>query len=112
MTVTDTFPLGRADQSAPTTVRLSGEIDIFTSPALRSRLLDSLRCSTSLLVLDLSAVSFCDAAGLAVMVGIQRRARLMGITLVLAAPRPSMSRVLRMTGLDRSLPIVNPELLA
>ncbi|MFI7639021.1 STAS domain-containing protein [Nonomuraea sp. NPDC049400] len=104
-TVIDSFPLGRAVPSEPTTIRLSGELDIFTSPTLRSRLLDVLKSSTSLLILDLSAVSFCDASGLAVMVGIQRRARSMGISLALAAPRPSMTRLLHITGLDRSLPI-------
>ncbi|MEV0230773.1 STAS domain-containing protein [Nonomuraea sp. NPDC050786] len=106
VTVTDAFPLGRADPTAPTTVRLTGEIDICTSPALRSRLLGTLKCSTSLLILDLSAVSFCDAAGLAVLVGTQRSARTMGITLALAAPRPAMSKLLHITGLDRSLPMM------
>ncbi|MFE3451320.1 STAS domain-containing protein [Nonomuraea sp. NPDC059194] len=106
MTVIDASPLGRAGPSAPTTVHLSGEIDIFTSKALRLKLLGALRHSTSLLVLDLSQVSFCDATGLAVMVGIQRRARAQGITLALTAPRPYMSRLLHITGLDRSLPMV------
>ncbi|MEO3876530.1 STAS domain-containing protein [Nonomuraea sp. B12E4] len=106
MIVADAFPLGRADRSAPTIVRLSGELDIFTSPALRSRLLGTLNSSTSLLILDLSGVSFCDASGLAVMVGIQRRARSMGTALALIAPRPFMSKLLRITGLDRSLPIM------
>lgn len=106
MTVTDDCPLGRADRSAATTVRLSGEIDVFTSPALRTCLLNTLESSTDVLVLDLSGVSFCDAAGLAVMVGIQRRARPLGITLALAAPRPPMSRLLHITGLDRSLPVI------
>ncbi|MEV4109772.1 STAS domain-containing protein [Nonomuraea sp. NPDC049695] len=105
VTVVDAFPLGRGDPSAPTTVRLSGELDMFTSPALRSRLLDILKSSTSLLILDLSEVSFCDASGLAVMVGIQQRARPMGITVALSSPRPFMSKLLRITGLDRSLPV-------
>ncbi|GAA3204639.1 STAS domain-containing protein [Nonomuraea helvata] len=105
VTVVDAFPLGRGDPSAPTTVRLSGELDMFTSPALRSRLLDILKSSTSLLILDLSDVSFCDASGLAVMVGIQQRARPMGITVALSSPRPFMSKLLRITGLDRSLPV-------
>ncbi|MEV0231882.1 STAS domain-containing protein [Nonomuraea sp. NPDC050786] len=105
MTVVDAFPLGRADPSVPTTVRLYGELDMFTSPALRSRLLDILKSSTSLLILDLSEVSFCDASGLAVMVGIQQRARPMGITVALSSPRPFMSKLLRITGLDRSLPM-------
>jgi anti-sigma B factor antagonist len=105
-TLTDGFPLGTADRSKPTTIGLSGEIDMYTSAALRARLEDVLRSSTPLLVLNLSAVSFCDASGLAVIVGIQRRARVMGITLALAAPCPSMYKLLHITGLDRSLPVM------
>ncbi|GAA3442813.1 STAS domain-containing protein [Planomonospora venezuelensis] len=104
MTIIDTRPLDLAGPSAPTTVHLSGEIDLHTRGALRERLLAVLRYSTSLLVLDLSEVSFCDACGLSVLVGIQRRAREQGVTLLLSAPRPHMSRILRITGLDRSLP--------
>ncbi|MDF5756241.1 STAS domain-containing protein [Spongiactinospora sp. TRM90649] len=102
--------VGRTDLSAvrrtiATVIRPSGEIDIFTSHALRESLLRVLRHSKSTLIVDLSGVSFCDASGLAVLVGIQRRARSMGITLALSSPRPFMARLLRITGLDRSLPI-------
>jgi anti-sigma B factor antagonist len=106
MTVIDTAPLVEAGEAAPTTMHLSGEIDIFTSKALRQQLLSALLHSSSQLVLDLSGVSFCDASGLAVLVGIQHRARAQGITLVLTRPRPYMSRILRITGLDRGLPVV------
>ncbi|MFC4016181.1 STAS domain-containing protein [Nonomuraea purpurea] len=106
MIAIDTAPLGGADLSKPTTVHLSGEIDIFTSAALRRELMSTLHYSTSLLILDLSQVSFCDAGGLAVLVGIQHRARPMGITVALTAPRPFMSRLLRITGLGRGLPMV------
>lgn len=88
------------------TVYLSGEIDIQASTVLRERLLDALRSTTGLLVLDLSQVSFCDASGLAVLVGIQRRARAQGVTIALSAPSACVSRILRITGLDRSLPIL------
>lgn len=88
---------------ATTIVSLYGEIDIFTSPALRERLLRALRLSTGPLVLDLSRVSFCDVSGLAVLVGTQRRARALGITLRLAAPSSQTVRLLRVTGLDRFL---------
>lgn len=106
MTAIDTYPLGRAGPSAPTTVHLSGEIDIFTSKALRQQLLTTLRYSTGLLVLDLSQMSSCDVSGLAVLVGIQRRARAQGVTVALTAPRPYMSQLLHTTGLDRSLPMM------
>ncbi|MDP4511661.1 STAS domain-containing protein [Nonomuraea turcica] len=88
-----------------TVVRLCGELDIGTGEAVRERLLRALRHSTNLLILDLSGVSFCDAAGLGAVVGVQHRARSLDITLGLAAPRPHLTRVLRLTGLDRSFPM-------
>ncbi|MEU7691052.1 STAS domain-containing protein [Microbispora hainanensis] len=105
ISIRDPAPLGGADPSAPTTIRLSGEIDIFTSPHLRKDLMDVLRYSSSLLILDLSGVAACDACGLGVLVGIQRRAKAMGITLSLTAARPYLSRLLRVTGLDRTIPM-------
>jgi anti-anti-sigma factor len=85
--------------------RLGGDLDIASTPALRERLLGVLSPGVRLLVIDLSGVSFCDVAGLAVLIGTQRRARARGITVRLAAPRPQMARLLRITGLDRSLTI-------
>ncbi|WP_449060754.1 STAS domain-containing protein [Planomonospora algeriensis] len=88
-----------------TVVALHGEIDIATAPALRRRLLNALQHSTDLLVLDLSAVSFCDAAGLTVLIDVRRRAVASGITVRLAAPRPSVARLLHVTGLDRAFAV-------
>jgi anti-anti-sigma factor len=109
MTILDISPLGIANRSAPTTIRLSGEIDIYTSPMLRERLMEVLESSTRLLVLDLSRVAFCDATGLSVLVGVRRRAQSMGITVALASPRPGMTKLLRITGLDRSFPILGDQ---
>jgi anti-anti-sigma regulatory factor len=49
-----------------------------------------------------------------VLVGAQHRAQLLGVTLSLAVPRPQIAKVLRITGLDRSLPVYPtvPETLA
>jgi anti-anti-sigma factor len=44
-------------------------------------------------------VSFCDVAGLAVLIGTQRRATARGIIVRLAAPRPQVAKLLRITGL-------------
>ncbi|MEV4455080.1 STAS domain-containing protein [Microbispora sp. NPDC049633] len=112
ISIRDSAPLGRADPSAPTTIRLSGEIDIFTSPDLREDLLDVLRYSRNMLVLDLSGVAACDFSGLGVLVGIQRRAKTMGITLSLTAARPYLSRLLHVTGLDRTIPMLAAEMPA
>ena len=91
--------------AARTVVRLRDALDAAAVPALRERLIGLLRPGMRLLVLDLSRVRSCDSAGLAVLVGAQRRARLLGIVLRLAAPSLPVAELLRLTGLDRSLTI-------
>ena len=88
---------------ACTVARLRGDLDIATIPALREQLAGVLGPGVRLLIIDLSEVSFCGAAGLAMLTGTQRRARARGITVRLAAPRPQTAELLRITGLDRSL---------
>lgn len=106
MTVVDAAPPAVSASRARTIVHLSGSIDIFTGEALRRRLSDAVRHSTGTLILDMSRVSFCDSSGLGVLVGVQHRARERGVALALTAPRPHLARLLHLSGLDRSLPIV------
>jgi anti-anti-sigma factor len=84
---------------------LSGELDIASAPVLREQLLGLLRPAASRLILDLSAVSYADASGLAVLVGTKRRAGLLGGSLRLAAPAPAVTRVLSLTGTNRQFDI-------
>jgi anti-sigma B factor antagonist len=88
-----------------TIAELRGELDITGSPGLRDQLLGMLRRSSSRLVIDLSGVTHCDTSGLAVLVGTERRARLLGGSLHLAAVPPHVGEILRITGLDRHLDI-------
>jgi anti-sigma B factor antagonist len=50
-------------------------------------------------------VTFCDASGLAFLVGTRRRAALQGLTVTLAAPRPNVAKLLRVTGLNRAFTV-------
>jgi anti-anti-sigma factor len=84
-------------------VTLSGELDIVSAPAVRERLLSLLGPDASRLVVDMSAVRYADASGLAALVSTQRRAVLLGGTLRLAGLRPEVARVLTVTGLSRHL---------
>jgi anti-anti-sigma factor len=86
-------------------IRLRGALDVAAAPALRERLIGLLHPGMKLLVLDLSRVPSCDPAGLAVLIGTQRRARPLGIVVLLAAPTLPVARLLRLTGLDRSFTI-------
>ncbi|MGH3382689.1 MAG: STAS domain-containing protein [Actinoallomurus sp.] len=86
-------------------VRLCGEIDVATAPELRDRLLPLIRSGVGLVILDLSEVSFCDASGLSVLVGIHLHAGVLGVTLRLTALRPRLAWLLRVNGLDHTLAI-------
>ena len=94
-----------APPSGRTIDRLRGALDIDAAPALRERLTDALHRGTGLLVLDLSHVLSCDASLLAVLIGTQRRARLLGTMVRLAAPSLPVTKVMRSTGLDRCFTI-------
>lgn len=98
-------PPGAGLPAARTIAGLAGPLDFAAAPALRERLIGMLHPGIRLLVLDLSRVPSCDAAGLAVLLGIQRRARQLAIVVRLAAPSPPVAEMLRLTGLDRSLTI-------
>jgi anti-anti-sigma factor len=84
-------------------VALAGELDIASAPAVRERLLSLLRPGTSRLVVDMSAIRYADASGVAALVSTQRRAVLLGGELRLAAPRPEVGRVLAATGVTRHI---------
>jgi anti-sigma B factor antagonist len=88
-----------------TVVRLAGALDAAAASALRERLTGLLHPGLRLLVLDLSRVSSCDSAGLAVLIGAERRARVLGIAMRLAAPSDPVAKLLHRTGLDRNLTI-------
>ena len=96
---------GAGPLAARTIVRLRGALDVAAAPALRERLIGILHPGMSLLVLDLSRVPSCDPAGLAVLIGTQRRARLLGTNMRLLAPSLPVTNLLRLTGLDLSLTI-------
>jgi anti-anti-sigma factor len=86
-------------------VRLSGSLDFASGKELRARLIDVLHDGASPLIIDLSRVPSGDAAGLAVLIGTQRRARLLGSEMLLAAPSPPVAELLRSTGLHRHFTI-------
>ncbi len=83
-----------------TIVAISGDMDIASVPMLREQLLRLPRPRAGRMVIDLSGVTFCDASGLAMLVGASRRADLLGGVLRLAAPTPLVATLLRLTGLD------------
>jgi anti-sigma B factor antagonist len=84
-------------------IAIRGDLDIASAPTVRERLLSLLHPGACRLVIDLSAVPYADASGLAVLVSTQRRAALLGGGLRLAAPTSKVARVLTITGIHRRI---------
>ncbi|MFE9122710.1 STAS domain-containing protein [Streptomyces sp. NPDC007172] len=85
-------------------VRVAGEMDYESAPFFRALLLGEIAEGQRHVVLDLSATSFCDSAGLNMLAGIWREAYATGVVVVLACVTSSLRRMLSITGLSDVLP--------
>ena len=86
------------------TVVLDGEIDISTCPAIRRFLMAAISGGHAQLAVDMSGVTFIDAAGIGVLVTAANRAREAGGGLSLLAPSGQVRRLLDVFHLDAILP--------
>ena len=90
-----------ADTTSPTTVVLTGEIDIATSRRVREALIAISNSGENKVVVDMTNVTFMDSTGLAALVGPLKRFRSMNGQIVLRGPTGSVRKVLELTGLTR-----------
>jgi anti-anti-sigma factor len=95
-------------------VSVAGELDIVTAEQAYSFIaevidgrLKGFRGATPVTV-DLSGVTFCDASGLGALARLARYARAAGRQLSLTSARPSVMKIIRITGLDRVFPELHP----
>jgi anti-sigma B factor antagonist len=97
----------RTDGDGSRIVAMTGELDIATAEqayTYLSDVLDAWETGPVPVSVDLSGLTFCDASGLGVLARIARHAREAGRQLTLTAARPSLLKIMRITGLDRSFP--------
>ena len=93
------------------TVRVRGELDIATADQAYAYLRDVVDNQDGPVTMNLSELSFCDAAGLGVLARVAGHARRSGRSLKLTAARPALLRIMHITGLDEAFPEVrNPTL--
>jgi len=81
-------------------VTMRGEIDIATADEARVYLLDVVDTQPLSAIVDVSDVTFCDAAGLGMFAKVAHHAREAGRPIRLTGARPSLVRIMRITGLD------------
>jgi anti-anti-sigma factor len=91
---------------------LRGELDIATAErahAYLRTLLDSDKKGK--LILNLADLTFCDASGLGVFARLASYARRTGRSVRIMAPRPSLVRIMRITGMDATFPEIRKPVL-
>ncbi len=93
---------------------MSGELDLAALPRLRELLKQRMAAAVDTVVLDLSALAFCDSSGVELLCEVDQRAAATGITLRLV-PCRCVDRVLSLTGYTdrfRTAPTVSRALAA
>lgn len=80
---------------------MGGEVDIYTAPKLREKLVELIDAGNDRVVVDLEGVGFMDSTGLGSLVAGLKRMRERDGELSIVCTREPVLKVLGITGLDR-----------
>lgn len=86
-------------------LQCAGELDTQSAPVLRRLLWDLLTKGQQVIILQMDAVDYVDSSGLGILVAALRQANETSGTIAIAGVKPSVARVLRITGLDKIFPV-------
>jgi anti-sigma B factor antagonist len=97
-----------------TVIAVAGEIDVYTAPKLREKLISLVDDGSYQLIVDMEGVEFLDSTGLGVLVGGLKRVRAHDGWIDLVCTQGRILRIFRITGLNKVFSIYNtvPEALA
>jgi anti-sigma B factor antagonist len=90
-----------SDNPGSTVVAVGGEIDVYSAPKLRERLITLVDSGSYHLIVDMEAVEFLDSTGLGVLVGGLKRVRAHDGWIDLVCTQGRILRIFRITGLSR-----------
>lgn len=88
-----------------TVLEVGGEIDVYTAPVLREKLVALVEGGAKMIIVDLSHVEFLDSTGLGVLVGGLKRVRAHDGSLRLVCTQERILKIFRITGLTKVFPI-------
>jgi anti-sigma B factor antagonist len=96
-----------SDTPGSTVVAVGGEIDVYSAPKLRERLIALVDSGSYNLIVDMEAVEFLDSTGLGVLVGGLKRVRAHDGWIDLVCTQGRILRIFRITGLSKVFSIYN-----
>jgi anti-sigma B factor antagonist len=82
-------------------VDVKGEIDVYTAPKLREKLVELAGGGVNRVVVNLEKVEFLDSTGLGVLIGGMKRLRSTDGDLTLVCTQPRILKVFEITGLTK-----------
>jgi anti-sigma B factor antagonist len=88
-------------------LKIGGELDMASTPALRQALDEAFRSGDDPLVVDLRCLRFMDANGLELLVDAQEQARRRGRRFGVVKNGPSVQRLMQLTDATRRLRLVD-----
>jgi anti-sigma B factor antagonist len=86
-------------------LEVAGEIDVYTAPKLREKLIELVSDGSHNIIVDLEKVDFLDSTGLGVLVGGLKRVRNHDGSLQLVCTQEKILKIFRITGLTKVFPI-------
>jgi anti-sigma B factor antagonist len=86
-------------------ISLSGEVDLYTAPDFKQKLLEVIGQGGKDVVIDFSNTTFIDSTTLGVLVGGVKRLRPNGGQLSLVCSDRNIMKIFEITGLDKVFPI-------
>jgi anti-anti-sigma factor len=90
---------------------LPDELDYANARVIAAQLTAALTPGLPALIIDLTATTFCDSAGIGALARAHGRAAVTGTRIHLAAPAAAVAHILHVTGLDQ-LWTIHPTLAA
>jgi anti-sigma B factor antagonist len=87
-------------------VRVDGELDLFSGPDFRARLLSAVDAAEGDAVIDLTGASFVDSSACRSLLLAARRLEARRARLVVVNQHPAISRIFQVMGIDDLLPVV------
>ncbi|HVE76803.1 MAG TPA: STAS domain-containing protein [Actinomycetota bacterium] len=86
-------------------LKVSGEVDVFTAPKIREKLIDLVDQGEHNIIVSLEGVDFLDSTGLGVLVAGLKRVKMHEGTLSVVCTKEKILKIFRITGLTKVFPI-------
>lgn len=90
-----------SEHNGHTVLAVKGEVDVYTAPRLRERLVELVTEGKRKIVVDLEGVDFLDSTGLGVLVGGLKRLRSNDGEMALVSTQSRILKVFEITGLTK-----------